>query len=84
MEVKKSLEESSKYIMNTYRRFPVVFKKGRGMKLWSSDGKEYLDFLAGVAVNALGHGHARLVIEIQKQAQRLIHISNFYQNEPEI
>lgn len=84
METKKLLEESSHYLMNTYNRFPVVLRKGRGMKVWSSDGKEYLDFVGGVAVNCLGHCHPKVVIAIQKQAQRLIHISNYYHIEPQI
>jgi predicted acetylornithine/succinylornithine family transaminase len=84
MEVKRILEESSHYIMNTYDRFPVVFRKGRGMHVWSSDGKEYLDFVGGIAVNILGHCHPKVVIALQKQAQRLIHVSNLYHNEPQI
>lgn len=84
MEIKKYFDESSRYIMNTYGRFPVVLRKGRGMKVWSSDGKEYLDFVGGVAVNILGHCHPRVVIAIQKQAQRLIHVSNYYYIEPQI
>lgn len=84
MDVKKSFDESSRCIMNTYTRFPVVIRKGRGMKVWSSDGKEYLDFVGGVAVNILGHCHPRIVVAIQKQAQRLIHISNYYYIEPQI
>ena len=57
MEMKKFLDVSNRYIMNTYNRFPVVLRKGRGMKVWGSDGKEYLDFMSGVAVNILGHCH---------------------------
>lgn len=84
METKKLLEESSRYIMNTYDRLPVVLRKGQGMKVWGSDGKEYIDFAGGVAVNCLGHCHPRVVIAIQKQAQRLLHVSNFYYIEPQI
>lgn len=82
--MKKLFDESSRYIMNTYNRFPVVLRKGRGMKVWSSDGKEYLDFVGGVAVNILGHCHPRVVVAIQKQAQRLLHVSNYYYIEPQI
>lgn len=78
METKKVIDESSLYIMNTYKRFPVILRKGRGMKVWSTDGKEYLDFVGGIAVNILGHCHPKVVIAIQKQAQRLLHVSNFY------
>jgi acetylornithine/N-succinyldiaminopimelate aminotransferase len=84
METKKFFEESSHYIMNTYNRFPIVLRKGRGVKVWSSDGKEYLDFVGGVAVNILGHCHPRVVVAIQKQAQRLLHVSNYYYIEPQI
>lgn len=84
MEIKKILEESSHYIMNTYSRFPLVLRKGRGMHVWSSDGKEYLDFVGGIAVNILGHCHPKVVVALQKQAQRLLHVSNLYHNEPQI
>jgi acetylornithine/N-succinyldiaminopimelate aminotransferase len=84
MDVKKMFDESTRYLMNTYTRFPVLLRKGRGMKVWSSDGKEYLDFVGGVAVNILGHCHPRVVVAIQKQAQRLIHVSNYYHIEPQI
>lgn len=81
---KKLIDESKKYLMNTYNRFPVVLRKGRGMKVWSSDGKEYLDFVGGIAVNCLGHCHPRIVIALQKQAQRLLHVSNLYHIEQQI
>jgi predicted acetylornithine/succinylornithine family transaminase len=84
METKKLIDESNLYIMNTYKRFPVVLRKGRGMKVWSTDGKEYLDFVGGVAVNILGHCHPRVVVAIQKQAQRLLHVSNYYHIKPQI
>lgn len=70
--------------MNTYTRMPIVLRKGRGMKVWSSDGTEYLDFLGGIAVNSLGHCHPKVVIALQKQAQRLLHVSNIYHIEPQI
>ncbi|MEW6053539.1 MAG: acetylornithine transaminase [Nitrospirota bacterium] len=84
MDIKKYFEESSRYIMNTYSRYPVVFRKGRGVKVWNADGKEYLDFVSGVAVNVLGHCHPKIVVAIQKQAQRLIHVSNYFHIEPQI
>lgn len=84
MEMKKFFDDANRYIMNTYGRYPLVLRKGRGMKVWSSEGKEYLDFVAGVAVDILGHCHPRVVVAIQKQAQRLIHVSNYYYIEPQI
>lgn len=82
--MKKSIDVSNRYIMNTYTRFPIVLRKGRGMKVWGSDGKEYLDFVGGVAVNILGHCHPKVVVAVQKQVQRLIHVSNYYHIEPQI
>ena len=84
METRKLLEESGRYIMNTYNRFPIILRKGRGMKVWGADGKEYLDFVGGIAVNVLGHCHPKVVVAIQKQAQRLLHVSNLYHIEPQI
>ena len=81
MEMKKLIDDSENYLMHTYNRFPVAIRKGRGMKVWGTDGKEYLDFLGGVAVNCLGHCHPKVVIAIQKQAQRLIHVSNYFHIE---
>ncbi len=82
--MKRLIEESKKYLMNTYNRYPIVLRKGRGMKVWGSDGKEYLDFVAGIAVNCLGHCHPKVVVALQKQAQRLLHVSNLYYIEPQI
>ena len=78
------LADSQKYIMNTYSRQPLVLVKGRGARVYDSDGREYLDFVSGVAVNNLGHCHPRVVVALQKQAQRLMHVSNHYHNEPQI
>jgi len=78
------LADSQKYNMNTYGRQPIVLVKGRGSKVYDSDGREYIDFVAGVASNNLGHCHPRVVMALQKQAQRLIHVSNHYHNEPQI
>lgn len=70
---------SDRVIMKTYGRYPIVPVRGEGCRLWDADGKEYLDFLAGVAVNNLGHCHPKVVRAIQEQAARLIHCSNYYQ-----
>jgi acetylornithine/N-succinyldiaminopimelate aminotransferase len=72
-------ELSARVLAPNYRRAPVAFREGRGMRLWDADGKEYLDFLAGIAVDVLGHGHPRLVTAIQQQAARLIHVSNLFE-----
>ncbi len=75
---------SEKYVAPTYARYPIVLVKGRGTRLWDMDGREYLDFVSGLAVCNLGHCHPKVVKAIQDQAQRLIHVSNFYYIEPQI
>lgn len=72
------IARGDKVIMKTYGRYPIVPVKGEGCRLWDADGKEYLDFLAGVAVNNLGHCHPKVVAAIQAQAAQLIHCSNYY------
>jgi acetylornithine aminotransferase/acetylornithine/N-succinyldiaminopimelate aminotransferase len=72
------LEWSAQYLMNTYARNPLVLVRGEGARVWDSDGKEYLDFVEGFAVNALGHCHPRVVATIREQAGRLIQVSNLY------
>lgn len=69
----------SDHLMNTYTRQPVTFTQGEGVWLWDDKGEKYLDALAGVAVNGLGHAHPKLVDAIAKQAAKLIHVSNIYQ-----
>jgi len=68
----------SQHLMNTYARQPVTFVKGEGVWLWDEQGTRYLDGLAGVAVNGLGHAHPKLVAAISAQAAKLIHVSNIY------
>jgi len=72
--------EEARYLMNTYKRPPVVFTHGRGCRLYDSQGREYLDFLGGIAVNALGHSHPRLVRVIRREAGRAVHLSNLFHN----
>lgn len=71
-------------IMNTYSRFPICFEKGEGMYLFDTDGKKYIDFVAGIAVNSLGHGNEKLGRAISEQAMKLIHCSNLYYTKPQI
>ena len=66
------------YSMNTYSRIPVAFTHGQGAWVWDQSGKKYLDALAGIAVNTLGHGHPKLTRAIAEQSARLIHASNLY------
>jgi acetylornithine/N-succinyldiaminopimelate aminotransferase len=84
MNTEELISTSDQYIMGTYSRLPVVVVRGEGARVWDSDGKEYLDFLAGIAVCSLGHSHPRVVGAIKEQAERLTHISNIYHIEPQI
>ena len=73
-----SQDNFNKYVMNTYGRFPLAIEKGAGCKLWDVEGKEYLDFVAGIATCTLGHGHPAMVEAISQQIQKLHHVSNLY------
>ncbi len=66
------------HVMNTYARQPVAFVRGQGVWLWDEDGRKYLDALAGIAVNTLGHNHPRLVAALREQIGRVIHTSNLF------
>lgn len=72
------------YLMNTYNRFEIVLDHGKGALVWDKEGKVYLDFAGGIAVNILGHSHPRLVSSIKDQASKLIHCSNLYWTEPQM
>ena len=66
------------YVMHTYGRFPIAIEKGEGCRLWDTNGKEYLDFVAGIATCTLGHGHPALVKSVSEQIRSLHHVSNLY------
>jgi acetylornithine/N-succinyldiaminopimelate aminotransferase len=72
------IEAASPHTMNTYGRLPIALSHGRGVRLWDVNGREYLDALAGIAVNTLGHNHPKLVPALQDQIAKLIHSSNYY------
>ena len=78
-----TFEKGQEYIMNTYGRFPLAFVHGEGMYITDEDGKTYLDFVAGIATNCLGHGHKKLAAAVAEQAQNLIHCSNLYWTKPQ-
>jgi predicted acetylornithine/succinylornithine family transaminase len=75
---------SEKYVAHTYARYPIVLVRGKGTRVWDVEGREYLDFVSGLAVCNLGHCHPKVVRAIQHQAEKLIHVSNFYYTEPQI
>jgi acetylornithine/N-succinyldiaminopimelate aminotransferase len=68
--------------VGVYARFPVAFVRGEGAILWDADGKRYVDFFTGLAVNNLGHRHPRVVAAIREQSEKLLHVSNVYYSEP--
>ena len=83
MPTEELKQDADRYLMNTYARTPISIVRGRGSRVYDLEGREYLDFVAGIAVNVLGHGHPDLVAAIQKQAQHLLHASNLYYTEPQ-
>ena len=76
------MNEAEEYILHTYNRFPVVFERGEGVHLYDAEGKEYLDFGAGIAVFALGYGNQSYNDALKAQIDRLIHTSNLFYHEP--
>jgi len=80
LEELQALEQ--RYLMQTYRRAPVEFVRGEGTLLWDSEGKEYLDFLAGISVCTVGHCHPAVVEAVREQVGRLMHVSNLFYTEP--
>jgi len=78
------INDSDNYLFSTYKRYPIVLIRGEGSRVWDQDGKEYLDFVSGIAVCNLGHCHPKIVDAITKQARTLIHVSNLYHIKPQI
>ncbi|HID47443.1 MAG TPA: aspartate aminotransferase family protein, partial [Methanococcaceae archaeon] len=78
------MEEERRYLMNTYRRLPVVLVRGRGVYVEDVKGKKYLDFISGIGVNNIGHCHPRLIENVKKQLETLIHVSNLYYTIPQV
>ncbi|MBW2219863.1 MAG: aminotransferase class III-fold pyridoxal phosphate-dependent enzyme, partial [Deltaproteobacteria bacterium] len=72
------VETENQVIANTYSRFPIVITKGKGCVLEDVDGREYIDFVAGIAVCNLGHSHPEVLNALSKQAGTLLHVSNLY------
>lgn len=76
------VEKSNKYIMNTYNSFPIVLERGKGVDVWDIEGKKYLDFVAGIAVNVLGYADEAYIGAIKEQLEKIHHCSNLYISEP--
>ena len=84
MTTEELIALSDRYIMSTYKRFPIVLTRGLGVHVWDSDGKPYLDLVGGIAVCALGHSHPRVVEAVKRQVELLTHVSNLYHIENQI
>ncbi len=78
------IEKAEKVIAATYKRPPIVIEKGKGCMVWDTEGKSYIDFVAGVAVCSLGHAHPRVVKALCSQADLLFHVSNLYYTIPQV
>jgi len=78
MDMKTTVQQTADHLFQNYRRAPVAFSHGKGARLYGLDGKEYLDFIAGIATSSLGHAHPALVQAITEQASRYLHVSNLY------
>ncbi len=78
------MTRADEVIAKTYKRFPIVITKGKGCNLWDTTGKQYTDFVSGIAVCNLGHAHPRVSKALAKQADTLLHVSNLYYTEPQV
>lgn len=78
------IDAEARLFVQTYARSPVVFERGDGCKLYDTEGKEYLDLTAGIAVNSLGHGDPTWLRAINEQAANLAHVSNLYHTVPQV
>lgn len=81
MDKKAIIEETEKYYLPVFGRYPMVMELGQGCRVWDNEGNEYVDAFAGIAVNSLGYNHPVLVKAISEQASKLMHCSNLYYNE---
>src|SRR5438093_7837534 len=84
MLTEELMQGAQKYLMDTYARYPLALARGKGTRVYDVEGREYRDFLAGVAVGVLGHCHQKVTQALQQQALRLVHTSNLFYTEPQI
>ncbi|MGH7863238.1 MAG: acetylornithine transaminase [Candidatus Dormibacteraceae bacterium] len=78
------VEDEHRFLMGTYKRIPLELVRGQGCRVWDANGREYLDLVAGIAVNLLGHGHPAVTRTLAEQGARLIHTSNLYYTRPQV
>ena len=75
------IQRERQFLLQTYNRYPLVIERGKGVFLYDLEGKKYLDFVAGLGVNALGHAHPRVLKTIREQTAKVVHLSNLYYNQ---
>ena len=84
-KINKSLElKEKKYILQTYKRYPICISRGRGKYLYDTSGKKYLDFFSGIAVNSMGHHDSGILRVIREQSDKYLHTSNYFFMEPQV
>jgi acetylornithine/N-succinyldiaminopimelate aminotransferase len=76
--------KEKEFLLQTYKRIPITITHGKGVYLFTEDGKKYLDFFSGLAVNALGYGNEKVIRAIEEQIKKYIHLSNYYTNSPQV
>ena len=79
-----TIDLADRYMFQTYGRFPITLVRGDGCRVWDEEGKEYLDFVGGIAVCALGHSSPIVTRVLEEQSQKLVHVSNLYYTLPQI
>ncbi|RJQ28333.1 MAG: acetylornithine transaminase [Peptococcaceae bacterium] len=84
MKTEEIIALGDRYLMQNYGRIPLALVKGEGARVWDADGKEYLDFVGGIAVNSLGHCPPAVAEAVNRQVRRLMHCSNLYYIEPQV
>jgi len=83
-DVEQQIETAKTCLFPNYRPYPLIFERGDGCRIWDSEGHEYIDFVAGIATCNLGHCHPAVTEAIRRQAENLLHVSNWYYNTPQI
>jgi acetylornithine/N-succinyldiaminopimelate aminotransferase len=84
LKTKEIIAGTSEYLMNTYGRYPIAMIRGKGSWVWDSDGKKYLDFITGIAVNNLGHCHPNVVRAVSEQSKKLVQVCNLFHIEKQV
>ena len=82
MNTNEIIKTADEHLLHTYNRYQIAFDHAEGVRLYDTDGKEYLDFCSGIAVFALGYGNKRYENAIKRQVEKITHVSNYYYSQP--